>query len=686
MLNSRIKGACENYQKINFLRGIGYTSFSNAEDLKGAFNKVVDKDLILLDQLDKLSIDSKDNIDIFYIKSSANSQAEMDTINFIKNSKYTQICDDSSEIAYEPLEWYLNSINKCKNLIIHLSSSNRNNYLLDNSINSFYAGLGYALGKKVLFIAPKPYCPPIDYNDLLIEYHSAENCVEQIKNWLNKSIKNNSNINRKIEEDKELNLLKLGIGYSVAEDERDDLLNYFIETDSYFKAISSRLSIFYGRKGSGKTALYIKLFNYFKNQPDTVLLGLKPESTELIENIQVTKLYNDVASKKSLFHTVWKYVLYSKLLTELYYRILKKKRIEYSKNENDIIEFYTCNSEKLNQDFLGYLKKLYVEIENSEARMANLIEKCNISLLIPMNMLIKEYFKDTKYLKLAILTDNLDKAWDSESDLSIQTEMILSLLEVSGKIQQELNRKKNNKIESSVIVFLRLDIYNYVLKKSREPDKLTISSHEVEWASCRDLLRRMIERRVQHVLELNTEESIDFIWKDYFDFKKEDIMEMVLSACLPRPRDVIIYFGKMFESACNNSRSKVNMLDYQYSLNYYSNYLYQNLIAEMSAEYPYIREIIEDLHLRFTDRIELNKFRILIKQYETDENKVKMLISDLFNNEYLVATDKNNYEKYIKYDDVLLAEQRINTKRWLFKRKSQIFIFQHPRYARNMTK
>ena len=100
-----------------------------------------------------------------------------------------------------------------------------------------------------------------------------------------------------------------------------------------------------------------------------------------------------------------------------------------------------------------------------------------------MIKLIKEYFKDTKYLKLAILTDNLDKAWDSESDLSLQSEMILSLLEVSGKLQQELIGKNNCKIESSVIVFLRKDIHNYILSKSREPDKLIISSHEVEWVS-----------------------------------------------------------------------------------------------------------------------------------------------------------------------------------------------------------
>lgn len=30
----------------------------------------------------------------------------------------------------------------------------------------------------------------------------------------------------------------------------------------------------------------------------------------------------------------------------------------------------------------------------------------------------------------------------------------------------------------------------------------------------------------------------------------------------------------------------------------------------MSTEYPYISNIIEDLHIKFSDRIELNKFRM----------------------------------------------------------------------------
>ena len=680
MLNTNVKGAAQNYANINILKGIGYTTFKNADDLKQKIVSDVDKESILLDQLKNFLEVKSGSIDIFYIKSSANSQAEMDTIDYIKNSQLSQICDDRSEIAYEPLEWYLESLSKCRNLIVHLSSNDKNTAVIDNAKNSLYSGLGYALGKRVLLVAPKPYFAPMDYSDILLEYSSAQDCVDQIKTWLNKSKRKVDRIED--EPDKELNLLKLGIGYSIAEDEKDALLNYFVETHSYRMALKSRCSIFYGRKGTGKTALYIKLFDDFSHQKNTYLIGLKPESTELIDNIQAIRLYEDTASKKSLFHSIWKYVLYSKLVLEIYYKISKKTRIEYSETEDTIINFYNNKRELLQPNFFGTLKLISDECQKRNWLATKVVEEYNRTILVPMLDMIKEYFKDTKYYKLAILADNLDKAWDADADLSLQSEMILSLLEVSGKLQQELYGKDNEKIETTVIMFLRLDIYKFVLSDSREPDKLTVGSHEVEWASCKELLKSLVEKRIIHVLEMKPQDSIDSIWKDYFDFVRDDPIEMVQNACLPRPRDILLFFGKMFESACNNSRSRVNKQDYEYALNNYTNFLYQNLIAEMSAEYPYIRKMIGELHSRFTDKMEINRFRQLVNNYESDEIKANQLISDLFSNEYLVATDKEHNERYMKYEDVQMVENDVKHTRYLpFKRK-YLYIMQHPRYAR----
>lgn len=89
-----------------------------------------------------------------------------------------------------------------------------------------------------------------------------------------------------------------------------------------------------------------------------------------------------------------------------------------------------------------------------------------------MSELIKLYFINTKYYKIAIIADNLDKSWDIKSDLSIQATMLLSLFEVTGNIEKELKGKNSIHIESKVLLFLRKDIFDYILKEAREPDKL----------------------------------------------------------------------------------------------------------------------------------------------------------------------------------------------------------------------
>jgi hypothetical protein len=681
LLNTKVKDATQNYGKIDILKGIGYTPFENADDIIKALEKM-DKSSILLDQLGNFRKEEKGTKDVFYIKTSSNSQAEIETIEYIKSGEFSQICDDSSEIAYEPLEWYLGALNKCNNLIVHLTSNDKTDAGIDNAKNSLYAGLGYALSKRVLFVAPYPFYAPMDYLDILLEYHSAAECVNSIKTWLGSSIIKKKPVKLLSDEDKELNLLKLGIGYSIAEDEKDSLLSYFVETYAYDKAKSCRSAIFYGRKGTGKTALYIKLCDDFIQNETTYLVALKPESTELIESIHAIDLYDNIASKKTLFHAIWKYVLYSKLINDLCNKVISKKRKEYSELELKIMDFYEKNEELLQLNFMGTLSKIANQRKEEQASVENIIEEYNMKILVPMKSIITEYFHTQKYCKIAILADNLDKAWDAEADLSVQTEMVLSLLEVTGKIQQELVGKKDQTIDTTVILFLRADIYKFVLSKSREPDKLTVASHEIEWVTHKALLKQMVEQRIGYVLDLSSPDDINEIWKEYFDFGKEDPIELVQKTCLPRPRDILLFFGKMFESACNNSRKKVNREDYEYALTNYSNFLYQNLIAEMSAEYPYIRDMIEKFHLKFNDKIDLFKFRKLIKEYEKNESLVEQVIEALFTNEYLIATDSNQSEKYFSYDEVIKVEEGLKEgKGWPFKKKL-IYIMQHPRYAR----
>ena len=56
-------------------------------------------------------------------------------------------------------------------------------------------------------------------------------------------------------------LRTLSFGQRIAEEERDYLANYFVETDQWRRMYSGDVDIVYGAKGSGKSALYFLLLD-----------------------------------------------------------------------------------------------------------------------------------------------------------------------------------------------------------------------------------------------------------------------------------------------------------------------------------------------------------------------------------------------------------------------------------------
>ena len=45
-------------------------------------------------------------------------------------------------------------------------------------------------------------------------------------------------------------------GQRIAEDEADELISYFVETEQWRRVIGGQVDVVYGPKGSGKSALY----------------------------------------------------------------------------------------------------------------------------------------------------------------------------------------------------------------------------------------------------------------------------------------------------------------------------------------------------------------------------------------------------------------------------------------------
>lgn len=96
--------------------------------------------------------------------------------------------------------------------------------------------------------------------------------------------------------------------------------------------------------------------------------------------------------------------------------------------------------------------------------------------------------------RVALLTDNLDKAWERGSDREMQSRIILGLLSAVGRMEKDFRKDDGwrERVNVSLAVFLRADIFDFVRQHAREPDKIT--TLQVRWDD-QELLARLIDDR-----------------------------------------------------------------------------------------------------------------------------------------------------------------------------------------------
>jgi len=308
LLNEKIENAKARYLDSIF-KVIRYTKLTNSNDIQRALQSKNYKG-DLLNQLLKFDKNIRVENDIFYIQSRIPNQSSLDLTEYIselnKKNKFSVTIDYKSEVNYKPITYYILNILKHNCIIIHFLGKNVENYFIENANNSFYAGIACGINKKILLVAPSRFKAPLDYYEILVQYDTSEILLKSVNEWINVELKTTCNEELKKIEEHELNLIKLGIGDDVAENEGEELLNYFVDTASYLKAINSNKMVITGRKGSGKTAIFLKLIDDFLKDKLNYLIILKPESDEIEQNLEFSRLYAQT-SKKTFFYSFGNY-------------------------------------------------------------------------------------------------------------------------------------------------------------------------------------------------------------------------------------------------------------------------------------------------------------------------------------------------------------------------------------------
>jgi hypothetical protein len=204
-------------------------------------------------------------------------------------------------------------------VVVPLIPKNRKDATVHNNRAAFVAGLATGM-EKVLLLQKGEDPVPLDYRDFVT-------CVQR-KDQIDKPIAEfaafiadrlQQRTGTGIVEQKTF-LAKLNLGASSAENEMRDLAEYYLETDEYRRAARGEGHVIAGRKGAGKTALFVVLRDKLGQHRQTIVLDLKPEDFQLLKFKDVVLEHLEQGTKEHTIMAFWEYLL----LLETCHKILEQ--------------------------------------------------------------------------------------------------------------------------------------------------------------------------------------------------------------------------------------------------------------------------------------------------------------------------------------------------------------------------
>jgi len=594
LLNKDIEKSSEEFERLRILTTVGYVPYSNSTEITNAFYKEMPHEG--KGQLKPMTILDAGKISLFYLKSAIETDSSVKLTQCIERYNFSKITDDRYEGANN-LSWYLNQVVAANSILIHFSSQQHRDYRFHNAKNSFVAGLAYGHDRNLLMLAHYPYESPIDYREFLKVHATAAECLAHAKTMLD-AIEVEDESDRRSQREFELKkkaqqkLQNLGVGEPVAENETEKLDEYFVETSIYKEALrNDGYLIYIGDKGSGKSATFFRLSKKLKESGQNIVCLIKPPAYQLKGVIDILRESEGISQKGHLADSLWKFLLYSEILLELYKNIedsQEQKVRSLTDDERNIINFVNDTAPFVKLEFSERLEVALSQIKSDYERNGK------------MSNFFSEIFSVAKTLigknlprrgKLVMLIDNLDKAWEKDSDFKILSEFLFSLLRAGRGVSLELKQMGSGHYGSdsiSTVIFLRRDIFFHMRQESREPDK--ISYKNISWDDPIVLLRIIDERLLSAFTGLT---NPDDIWRRFFTptIKACPIKDFIIGNVLPRPRDVILLIKMAIATAVDRGNTKVEESDFLSALSDYSRIVFERLVVESGNKYKDITGI-----------------------------------------------------------------------------------------------
>jgi hypothetical protein len=356
-------------------------------------------------------------------------------------------------------------------------------------------------------------------------------------------------------------LQRLSLGATAAENEFKTLENYFVETAEYLRTARGEVEIVAGRKGSGKTAIFFMVRNSFRDQKNSVLSDLRPESHQL--SLFKSELIK-IVDAGAFDHTIagfWYFLVLSEILLslkrEIAYRARQKSELfkEVEEMERELARFGISES----GDFTARINRLSSYVIDEIRRCQQAGEGITTDKLT--NIVYRGGIADAKkfvlrhagrFEHIVFLFDNIDKGWATDGVDQMDVRLVRLLIEALEKVKRDL---AVDHCDFRFVVFLRNDVFELMV--SGTPDKGKAAVIRIDWTD-RVKLKQVIQFRLQASL-VERVRNFNEIWERFFvpAVGGKDSFDFFVDHCLMRPRFLIEIIEYAIATAINRGHEKV---------------------------------------------------------------------------------------------------------------------------------
>lgn len=644
--NSSIIESEPTIREVGIFDTIGFFEYSNSDELHKALINPASN--ILLEE----NIDINTKAPIYLLEQKFKTDFAIRITSRIKKARYIYRSFDPDETPRLSAYDAINQVAQSLGVLVSLLSKESTGESVHNLRAAFIAGLANGMNKPLCILQHGDGPVPIDYRDFVNVYYIPDDIDSHIADFAGK-IAEAFQTGIDIGQAKALTVLqKIDFGASSAENEMRSLQSYYLKTDAYNRALRGEVQLVVGRKGSGKSAIFLQIRDKERSKSDNVVLDLKPEGYKLIKFKELLLSYLQEGTFQHTITAFWEYIL----LLEICHKVLENdkkkhlysdrlfepfKTLEKSYSAEDYLtegDFSERMSTLMNNLTITYKEKYGTEtqIRLSLPQITDLLYKSNIYDL-QKNLI--NYLKQKETIWL--LFDNIDKGWPSSGLKHDDFLIIRTLIDASRKIQRSFSKER---IDLYPIVFLRNDVYELLVEETSDRQKE--AKELLDWIDP-DLLRELIKLRILSSFDFASDKFED-IWRTICisHYKGEETSQYLIDRSLMRPRFLINLLTQCKAFAVNFNHTKIESQDIEKGFKSYSSDLLTDINYEIRDVFPEAENI---LYCFISSTSELSEIQLngLIKQEVKDTELFKKVIDLLLWHGFLGVRTNSHETTYI---------------------------------------